>query len=141
MSPKKKFRPEDWDKISRRMERAKALLETKPSEDDLDDIVRYLWTCGEYLINVCLELKDQDPATDHSQHKSARDLKARGDLQGDYHQSLEKLQRFRKKADYLSYSKGNRSVHYNRPAVEVCFNDIKALLLEVQHKLKAEGVL
>lgn len=140
MSPKKKFSPKHWQKIALRIERTKQNLASKPSEQELDDAVIDLWICGEYLINVCLETNGRKECTDHTHHDQARDLKALGELKNDYYKTLEKLQRFRKKAGYLGYST-SRTDHYNSIALRRCQADIEALFEETEQKLKTQGLL
>lgn len=140
MSPKRKFSQKDWQKIVHLIDRAKKNLNPKPSEQELDDAVIDLWRAGEYLINVCLETIGSKECTDHTHHKHAQDLKALGELENDYYKTLEKLQRFRKKAEYLGYST-SRTDHYNSIALINCLADIEALFEETERKLKAQDLL
>ena len=140
MVAKKRFDKSDWEKVQRRLQRANELVSDKPSEDDLDTAVNHAWSSGEFLINVCLELRLPPVDRSHNQHLKARDLMAIGVLKGDYHDSLEKLQRFRKAANYLSYD-AQKTTHYNRISVVNCLNDILALLAEVKSLLKADGLI
>ena len=142
MVARRRFRIEDWDKVLKRYERAKDLLESPTIEDiDLDTAVHDCWVCGEYFINVWLELNGQRTSADHSQPIRAQELKAQGLLDGDYSQSLTNLDRFRKKADYMAYNRSGASLHYNRPAVRGCFDDISKLLDETRVFLVEQKLL
>ena len=140
MRTRTKFTPEHWEKITLRIERTRKNLSSKPSRHELDDAVIDLWICGEYLINVCLETNGRKECTNHTHHKHARDLKALGELESDYYRTLEMLQRFRKIAGYLGYSKSN-SDHYNSISLNGCLADIEALFKETERKLKAQDLL
>lgn len=140
MVAKRRFDKDDWAKVLRRLKRAKELVEGKPSEDDLDNAVIQAWSSGEYLINACLELKDLPVVRNHTQHVKARELKDLGVLQGDYFDSLEKLQRYRKAAEYLGYD-AQKTTHYNRQSVVNCIEDVAALLGEVEALLLQEGLI
>lgn len=140
MSPKRKFNQKDWQKIVALIDRAKKNLAPKPSEQELDDAVIDLWRAGEYLVNVCLEMTGRKECRDHTHHNHARDLKALGELENDYYKTLEKLQRFRKKAEYLGYST-SKTDHYNSIALTSCLADIEALFTETERKLKAQDLL
>lgn len=142
MAARRRFSLKDWEKVSRLYERARTLLAPPKVEDiDLDTAVHDCWVCGEYLINVWLELNGQATSADHRQPDQARELKAQGLLTGDYFQSLTNLDRYRKKADYLAYNRLEPSLSYNRPAVSSCFDDITRLFEETKAFLSAEGHL
>lgn len=140
MSPKKRFKERDWNKVILRLKVAAEKLEGKPNDEDLDDAVIKLWSCGEYLLNALHEALELPLIKNHKHHEAARDLHAQGSLERNYDETFDKLHRFRKKAEYLGYNT-TRATHYNREAVLNCHERISLLLAEVEQKLKDKRFL
>ncbi len=74
-------------------------------------------------------------------HSIAAGDRSESPLPPDFSALLEKLGRFRKRADYLSYNMDERSTHYNRPNLLDCLAQLDALRQEIEGLLKAQGRL
>ena len=72
---------------------------------------------------------------DHSQPNEAKALFKDGTLAQDYSETMDRLERFRKKASHLGYTK-DRSTHYSSADLDRCLTHMEALLLEVEGLLK-----
>jgi len=144
--PKLRFKPQEWSKLCRGLANSRAGLTGRDLteeelEDRLDTAVLACWRFGEYAINTCLELNGEEALANHSHHERARDLQHLGVLKGSYYDTLEKLGRFRKHADYLSYNVGERSTHYNRTSLVNCLTDLEELRGEIEDLLRGRGLL
>lgn len=138
------FKLSDWHKMCRRLATARDLL--KQARDDeaqrelLDQAVWAAWTFAEYAINVLLELCGQKAEQHHLQADRAQELYGARQLKTNYQPVIEKLQKFRLKADYAGYSR-SPSVHYSPHNVEECLHQLDALRLEVEDHLRGKGKL
>ena len=136
------YKEEDWKTACERLEKARqeylayVQLERKLRKSSaLDTPIFHCWTFGEYAINVALECLGLRPAQDHSQPSKAKDLAKSGSLARDYSSTLEKLERFRKKAAHLGYVR-DRSTHYSSADLNNCLTEMEALRLEVEALLR-----
>lgn len=137
------YKPKDWRKMCRGLDRAQAAVQkarTQNDRDELDVAVLSVWQFGEYAVNVVLELVGKK-ADEHHQHPArVEELKAGGHLKGDYREILEQLNRYRKRAAYAGYS-SEPSVHYSPRNVEDCLKAMRALQDEVEQALRQRGKL
>lgn len=136
------YQQDDWEKACRRLAHARELynayqLQDKKTRttDDLDRAILDCWSFGEYAVNVALECRKLKPVQNHTQPQEARDLYRSGDLAQDYHDTLERLERFRKKASHLGYVK-DRSTHYSSADLERCISHLESLQAEVAELLR-----
>lgn len=142
-SPKMTYREEDWQNVCRRLWVARQRYEEYQAQDKkqkdrdlLDDGVLKCWAFGEYAVNVVLEKSGLPVPQDHSQPSKAQDLFQSGGLQRDYSATLERLERFRKKASHLGYVK-EASTHYSSADLKRCLDEMEALRAEVDRILRA----
>lgn len=131
------YREDDWQNVCRRLlvarqryEEYKAQDKKQKDRDLLDDGVIRCWAFGEYAVNVVLEKSGLPVPKDHSQPSKAKDLFQSGRLQRDYSVTLERLDRFRKKASHLGYVK-EASTHYSSADLKRCLDIMEVLRAEV----------
>jgi hypothetical protein len=137
------YKREDWLKMCTGLDEARQILadvRAGADRDRLDAAIIALWRFAEYAINVVLEMAGLKPELHHQQATRARDLKALGLLQADYHERLDQLNQYRLRAFYAGYSSA-RSVHYSPRNVEDCLDTLTALRQEVGALLQARGKL
>lgn len=130
------YREDDWQKVCRRLLVARQRYEEYQAQDKqkdrdlLDDGIIKCWAFGEYAVNVVLEKLGLPVPQDHSQPAKAKDLFQSGRLQRDYSATLERLDRFRKKASHLGYVK-ETSTHYSSADLKRCLDELEPLRAEV----------
>lgn len=91
-------------------------------------------------MNAGLELIGARTDRGHQLDRSVEELVAKGILQGDYADALRKLEIFRKKVDYGSYSR-EKSAHYNATNVENLLAQLQTLQVELKvHLQKAKKI-
>ena len=106
----------------------------------LDSAVVAIHAMAEYAVNALLELAGQKTERHHKTGDRARELKAGGQLQGDYKKILDQLENYRLAAQYLGYGR-IPSVHYNATNIEECLFAVDQLVGEVAAALRVSGKL
>jgi hypothetical protein len=139
------YKKEDWFELVLGLENSRELLlQAKESPEKkslfMSLAVLSLWSFGEYVINVVLELNGASPEQNHRHSDRAAALAHDGLLQSDYSFRLEQLERYRLKAVHKGYSRG-RSVHYSSQDVRNCLEEMLQLQTEVEALLRAQGKL
>lgn len=131
------YKDNDWLTVCRRLEKARQSYEAYMAQDKgakdpelLDEGILRCWTFGEYAINAVLEKSGFPVVKDHSQPSKAKDLFQASRLQRDYSPTLERLEKFRKRASHLGYVKA-ASTHYSSADLKKCLDDMEALRTEV----------
>ena len=114
----------------RRYEEYQAQDKNLKDQDLLDEGIMKCWAFGEYATNVVLEKSGLPVPQDHSQPAKAKDLFQSGKLKQDYSATLERLDRFRKKASHLGYVKV-ASTHYSSADLKRCLDEMETLRAEV----------
>ena len=138
-----KFRPGEWEGLCQGLQAAEELIlefRRDQAEEHLNLAVWHLWRFAEYAINAVLELRGEKPERHHLIAARVKALESRAVFQNSYHAMLDKLERYRLKADYGSYS-SQPSVHYNATNVEDCLRDLRSLRGEVEGLLRQAGQL
>jgi len=130
------FTRSDWEDLCKGLAEVDNLIAQFNATQDrhpLKNAVLALWRFAEYSMNAGLELRGHRTDRGHDMARTAKLLL--GDLlQKDYADTVEKLERYRRKIDYLSYNR-ERSVHFNRQNVLDCLADMQALHAEMQREL------
>ena len=137
------FQKKDWLSRSDGLELAKeSILKFREESNQihLDEAVWHIWRFGEYAVNALLELAGERTDRGHDLGNSIEILKAQGWVSRDYKKILNQLERYRKKADYGSYSR-SRSVHYNAGNIQQALDTLLQLQQETQQKLTEHGKL
>lgn len=142
------YRSEDWMRLVQGLVALADLLARARAADSrslqrqqfLDQAVWHAWRFAEYAVNVVLQLAGRPPEQHHQLPARVEELRAGGLLQGDYAGILEKLTRYRLKADYMGYSR-HPSVHYSPSDLERCLRALEGLRDEVDGLLRQRGWL
>jgi len=87
------------------------------------------WPCGALrILDECWSGAKGAPYRPRPRYGRTAKLLLGDLLQKDYADTVEKLERYRRKIDYLSYNR-ERSVHFNRQNVLDCLADMQACML------------
>lgn len=101
---------------------------------NLNNAVLALWRFGEYSMNAGLELQGHRTDRGHNMGKTAQKLHADGLLRKDYSKTVDQLESYRRKVDYLSYNR-ERAVHFSRQNVLDCLAEMQELQVEMEREL------
>jgi hypothetical protein len=133
------FKKPDWEKFTQGITRAEEHLQAfqvdKNQPAHLDDAVCALWRFAEYAMNAGLEMIGERTDRGHELGKTAEVLFTAGHLQEDHSQVLDQLEKYRRKAEYGSYSR-DKSVHYSSADVRTCLAVIHKIRIDLEDLLK-----
>ena len=141
------YRLADWRRLVARLnlarERTGRFRDAPEAEKDqerhlLDEAVIAIRDTAEYMINVHLELRNMRPERRHHASDRARELHALKLLDEDFSDTLERLERFRQRAQYGGYVR-QPSIHYSSADVDRCLLVVERLVGATREALKAAG--